>query len=400
MASQRQRRANCQICTERESKYACPTCEVLYCSVSCYREHKRYSCSASTSASANISIDTSAATVDGNSMNTDMARIESSPSVSCVEDDDSRMRQPSLLVSDGDGASAVQPQLSRLPSTSESGTSVQILLDSGAFPSTISLPHVRQGEPRSGGAGDTDAEISKIGEKSVHLEMQKRMEVEGENTRPVIEAGATLAPGSAESSSRPRRETSSNPNRPDSPSSGVRTRTRAPTPRALRKLTSLKWPYVPDMPSYPDPLTRDDPKPLTLGQYESIARSPAIRRALSSHTERLPALLRALDALRGDARERAIERVLGVAPPDQAASSSSSSFVLAGAGLPLSSTLSSVGKDGLPEVVVDEEDMRALRELAEAVEAAVRGVVGNRNPDVGFGFGFDSDPLGLDWESM
>jgi len=38
----------------------------------------------------------------------------------------------------------------------------------------------------------------------------------------------------------------------------------------LRPLTSLKWPYVPEESAYPDPLKRDDPKPLQTGQYEAI----------------------------------------------------------------------------------------------------------------------------------
>ena len=38
----------------------------------------------------------------------------------------------------------------------------------------------------------------------------------------------------------------------------------------LRPLTSLKWPYVPEESAYPDPLKRDDPKPLQLAQYEAI----------------------------------------------------------------------------------------------------------------------------------
>ncbi|KAL5507571.1 hypothetical protein ACEPAH_7027 [Sanghuangporus vaninii] len=376
MASQRQRRANCQICTERESKYACPTCEVLYCSVSCYKEHKRSSCSASASASANIGSDTSTAIADGKPVNAEMARIESSPSSSRVEDDDSKSHQPSLLASDGVGVKTALPHASCLPSTAESRSSVQIPLDSDAFPSGILPPYVGQGEPRSGGAGDIDAEKLKMDEKNTDLEMQKQTgtEVEGENTCPVDATGARLACGPV-----PRRETRSSPSRSDSPFSG------AHPPRPLRKLSSLKWPYVPDMPSYPDPLTRDDPKPLNLSQYEAIARSPAIRRVLSSHA-RLPALLRSLDALRGDAREGAIERVLGVAP-DQA------SFVLAG--LPPSSAWrgsTSVRREGLPDVD-DEEDMRALRELAEGVEAAVRSA---GNPDARFGM----DPLGLDWESM
>jgi hypothetical protein len=38
----------------------------------------------------------------------------------------------------------------------------------------------------------------------------------------------------------------------------------------LRPLTSLKWPYVPEESAYPDPLKRDDPKPLRLAQFEAI----------------------------------------------------------------------------------------------------------------------------------
>lgn len=30
----------CQICNEALSKYKCPSCEVLYCSVGCYKGHK------------------------------------------------------------------------------------------------------------------------------------------------------------------------------------------------------------------------------------------------------------------------------------------------------------------------------------------------------------------------
>jgi len=41
-----------------------------------------------------------------------------------------------------------------------------------------------------------------------------------------------------------------------------------PTP--LRPLTSLKWPYVPDESAFPDPLKKNDPKPLQLSQYEAI----------------------------------------------------------------------------------------------------------------------------------
>lgn len=45
-------------------------------------------------------------------------------------------------------------------------------------------------------------------------------------------------------------------------------------PAPLRPLTALKWPYVPDTSAYPDPLTRDDPKPLQLHQYEAIGTCP------------------------------------------------------------------------------------------------------------------------------
>ena len=147
-----------------------------------------------------------------------------------------------------------------------------------------------------------------------------------------------------------------------------------PGDKPLRKLTSLKWPYVPDEPSYPDPLKRDDPKPLNLAQYEAIgerlsliftqnfssflfsvrpcqslrlsatqspyhdidkkptATSPAVRHALSSHP-RLRTLLRSIDQLRGSAREGELERVLGV--------SESQSGVFTVAGLSSASTSAS-----------------------------------------------------------
>ncbi|KAL6301254.1 hypothetical protein BKA93DRAFT_471383 [Sparassis latifolia] len=125
------------------------------------------------------------------------------------------------------------------------------------------------------------------------------------------------------------------------------------TQPSLRPLTSLRWPYVEEESAYPDPLKRDDPKSLQLHQYEEIATSPAIRRALASHPQ-LPELLRSLDQVRGADREEALQRALGVGDP---------------------SNRTSEGRS--------EEDIRALRELAEAVEAAVR----SGKPDV----------LGLDW---
>lgn len=44
----------------------------------------------------------------------------------------------------------------------------------------------------------------------------------------------------------------------------------------LRPLTSLNWPYVPEESAYPDPLKRDDPKPLQLNQYEAIGAFASI----------------------------------------------------------------------------------------------------------------------------
>ncbi len=42
----------------------------------------------------------------------------------------------------------------------------------------------------------------------------------------------------------------------------------------MRPLTSLNWPYVPEESAFPDPLKRDDPKPLQLPQYEAIGMPP------------------------------------------------------------------------------------------------------------------------------
>ncbi|KAJ7173549.1 hypothetical protein C8R46DRAFT_1083110, partial [Mycena filopes] len=118
-------------------------------------------------------------------------------------------------------------------------------------------------------------------------------------------------------------------------------------PPPLRPLTSLKWPYVPDESAYPDPLKRDDPKPLQTHQYEAIATSPAIRQALATHPN-LPALLTAIDKLRGPDREHALQRALGVTAPEITPTNSTGDAELS-------------------------EDVLALRALAEAVEAAVRG---------------------------
>jgi len=126
-------------------------------------------------------------------------------------------------------------------------------------------------------------------------------------------------------------------------------------PVILRPLTSLKWPYVPEESAFPDPLKRDDPKVLNLSQYEAIATSPSIRKILTEH-KNLPDLLTSIDKLRGREREDALQRALGVTAPEV--------------------------DDQLrrPEL---REDVLALRELAEAIEASVRGK--------------DETALGLNW---
>ncbi|KAF8644788.1 hypothetical protein AX16_008250 [Volvariella volvacea WC 439] len=132
-----------------------------------------------------------------------------------------------------------------------------------------------------------------------------------------------------------------------------------PPPPPLRPLTSLNWPYIPDTSSFPDPLKRDDPKPLQHNQYLAIATSPAIRSILASHPN-LKSLLKSLDEKRGPEREYALERALGVTERELKESSS---------------------RSGAQRQVG--EDVLALRELAEAVESAVRGE--------------NKSALGLDW---
>ncbi|ESK88303.1 hit-type zinc finger protein [Moniliophthora roreri MCA 2997] len=121
--------------------------------------------------------------------------------------------------------------------------------------------------------------------------------------------------------------------------------------KPLRPLTSLKWPYVPEEPAYPDPLERDDPKPLQLRHYEAIATSQRIRTILSNNLN-LRATLRDIDRLKGSEREEALQKALGVHELDR--------------------------RDG--EV---NEEMLVLREFAEVIEAAVRGD--------------NADALGLRW---
>jgi hypothetical protein len=144
-------------------------------------------------------------------------------------------------------------------------------------------------------------------------------------------------------------------------------------PKPLVPLTSLSWPYVPDESSYPDPLKRDEPKTLQLHQYEAIgiqshfslytrnplncysATSPDIRKILNEHPN-LISMLSSIDTHRGREREEALQRALGVTTHDI-----NNQFK----GVEIS------------------DDVLALRQFAEAVEAVVRG--NNRGA------------LGLDW---
>ncbi|EGO25968.1 hypothetical protein SERLADRAFT_437702 [Serpula lacrymans var. lacrymans S7.9] len=126
-----------------------------------------------------------------------------------------------------------------------------------------------------------------------------------------------------------------------------------PTQRALedskplRPLSSLNWPYVPEQSAYPDPLKRDDPKPLQLHQYEAIATSPVIRNILAKNP-RLITLLTSLDSLQGAGREDALQGALGV-------------------------HRSQTGAHQHQKAAESDEDVLALRTLTEAIEAAVRG---------------------------
>jgi hypothetical protein len=156
------------------------------------------------------------------------------------------------------------------------------------------------------------------------------------------------------------------------PASPLKTDDTPPGPSPLRPLTSLKWPYAPEESAYPDPLKRDDPKLLQLHQYEAIgmiplsslcivptihhlATSPAIRNILASHPS-LKELLISIDKVRGEERELALQKALGVTSVDIHSQTQQREL---------------------------SEDTLALRQLAEAIEAAVRGE--------------NKSALGLDW---
>ncbi|KIM30577.1 hypothetical protein M408DRAFT_34172, partial [Serendipita vermifera MAFF 305830] len=81
----------------------------------------------------------------------------------------------------------------------------------------------------------------------------------------------------------------------------------------LRALTTLKWPNVEPAPAIPDPLTANDPKPLQMAHYEAIGASLDTQSSSVTHDDpQLPGILKALDKLNGNERERAFERILGV----------------------------------------------------------------------------------------
>lgn len=95
--------------------------------------------------------------------------------------------------------------------------------------------------------------------------------------------------------------------------------------------------------------------------FSLVATAPTIRAALAANP-RLPLLLTSLDKLRGEAREDALQRAVGVSNSGGSFPSHQYSDAFAG---------------------MTEEDMQSLRRLAEAVETTVRGGKG--------------DVLGLDW---
>jgi len=178
-----------------------------------------------------------------------------------------------------------------------------------------------------------------------------------------IYAGLSCAGSSSGNSSGSLTTTSTTPAAPETIAQGntvtppVKERILGSQP--LRPLTSLNWPYVPEEPAYPDPLKRDDPKPLQLSDYEAIATSATIREILVAHP-RLTDSLISIDKLQGPRREDALQRALGIniehlRDPSDAKIS--------------------------PEL---DEDVIAFRKLAEAIEMEVRG---GKEGGLGFDWG-------------
>ncbi|KAF8326543.1 uncharacterized protein EI90DRAFT_2975601 [Cantharellus anzutake] len=84
----------------------------------------------------------------------------------------------------------------------------------------------------------------------------------------------------------------------------------------LKPLSSLRWPFVPEAPSFQDPLSGNDPQPLKLSQFEAIATSNAVRDALASN-ERLHGLLRVLDSMSPNERNARMRHLLGLGDAGQ-----------------------------------------------------------------------------------
>ncbi|KAJ4491724.1 hypothetical protein C8R41DRAFT_376082 [Lentinula lateritia] len=131
---------------------------------------------------------------------------------------------------------------------------------------------------------------------------------------------------------------------------------------SLKPLSSLKWPYIADEePIYPDPLERNDPKPLRTRHYEAIATSQEVRKALlvpsvvSGQPDQpnmtLRALLVSIDKLSGVGRERAIQCALGADD----------------------GRINDELRQGNSSSLEPSEGVLALRTLAEAIEGALRG---------------------------
>jgi len=129
--------------------------------------------------------------------------------------------------------------------------------------------------------------------------------------------------------------------------------------RALRPLSSLRWPYIPEPPSFHDPLSNSDPKSLGLAQYETIATASSVRSAIGSHP-RMENILRSLDQMNPPQREAHMQRLLGLVNGNE----------------PLDET--TLTDDQL-------EDSRAFQNFAAAIEQAIRSSTENPKP-------------GLDWE--
>lgn len=107
--------------------------------------------------------------------------------------------------------------------------------------------------------------FSSVRKESSHSDLTSQSQTQSQiqtNSKPTLGADADA---DADAEEEDKEEVEEDPLTHDSPLK--------PSP-PLRSLSSLKWPYVPDVSSYPDPLTRDDPQPLTLAQYEAIGTFP------------------------------------------------------------------------------------------------------------------------------